>query len=203
MGAKHPHIPYTQDLYADARINSSGLDLANDAELRVLNDVAVNLANTQFQAAAMGTAFNSVDTTQAVPVINPAQHQDVVGTVYEATSEQAEIALTQALNAQSFWANLPKNERAACLNKAAELMEQRLLPLMVLLSRESGKTYANAIAEVREAVDFLRYYAAQVLDLSDHVQIQPLGTLLCISPWNFRWQFLPVRFQRHWLLVIP
>ena len=185
LGAKHPHIPYPQDLYTDARLNSSGLDLANDAELRVLNDVASNLANTQFQAAAMGTAFSNVDTTHAVPVINPAQHQDVVGTVYEATSEQAEIALTQALNAQSFWANLPKNERAACLNKAAELMEQRLLPLMVLLSRESGKTYANAIAEVREAVDFLRYYAAQVLDLSDHVQIQPLGTVLCISPWNF------------------
>ncbi len=185
LGAKHPHIPYPQDLYTDARLSSSGLDLANDAELRVLNDVASNLANTQFQAAAMGTAFSNVDTTHAVPVINPAQHQDVVGTVYEATSEQAEIALTQALNAQSFWANLPKNERAACLNKAAELMEQRLLPLMVLLSRESGKTYANAIAEVREAVDFLRYYAAQVLDLSDHVQIQPLGTVLCISPWNF------------------
>lgn len=185
MGAKHPQIPYPQDLYTDARLNSSGLDLANDAELSILNEVASSLANTQFQSAAMGTAFSSVDTPHAVPVINPAHHQDVVGTVYEATSEQAEIALTQAVNAQSFWANLPKNERAACLNKAAELMEQRLLPLMVLLSREAGKTYANAIAEVREAVDFMRYYAAQVLDLSDNVQIQPLGTVLCISPWNF------------------
>src|SRR5690606_26696001 len=103
-------------------------------------EVAASLATTQFQAAAMGTAFNSVDTTQAVPVINPAQHQDVVGTVYEATSEQAKIALTQAVNAQSFWANLSKNERAACLNEAAELMQHRLLPLMGPLYSEAGTT---------------------------------------------------------------
>ncbi len=184
LGAKHPHIPYPQDLYG-TRINSSGLDLANDAELSVLNEVAASLANTQFQAAAMGTAFSEPDTSNTVHVINPAQHQDIVGTVYEATTEQAEIALIQAANAQHFWANLPKNERAACLNKAAELMQQRLLPLMVLLSREAGKTYANAIAEVREAIDFLRYYAGQMLDLSNDVHIQPLGTVLCISPWNF------------------
>lgn len=184
IGAKHPHIPYPQDLYG-TRINSSGLDLANDAELSALNEVAASLKNTQFQAAAMGTAFTVTDTSNAVQIINPAQHQDVVGTVYEATQEQAEIALTQAVNAQGFWANLPKNERAACLNKAADLMEQRLLTLMVILSREAGKTYSNAIAEVREAVDFLRYYAGQMLDLAKNTQIQPLGTVLCISPWNF------------------
>jgi len=184
LGTKHPHIPYPQDLYG-TRINSSGLDLANDAELNALNEVAASLADTQFQAAAMGTAFSEPDTSNTVHVINPAQHQDIVGTVYEATTEQAEIALIQAANAQHFWANLPKNERAACLNKAAELMQQRLLPLMVLLSREAGKTYANAIAEVREAIDFLRYYAGQMSDLSENVHIQPLGTVLCISPWNF------------------
>ncbi|MFV5491353.1 trifunctional transcriptional regulator/proline dehydrogenase/L-glutamate gamma-semialdehyde dehydrogenase [Acinetobacter sp. ASP199] len=184
LGGKHPHIPYPQDLYG-TRINSAGLDLANDAELGALNEVAASLANSQFQAAAMGTAFSEPDTSNAVQVINPAQHQDVVGTVYEATTEQAEIALTQAVNAQHFWANLPKDERAACLNKAAQLMQQRLMPLMVLLSREAGKTYANAIAEVREAIDFLRYYAGQISDLSDNVHIQPLGTVLCISPWNF------------------
>lgn len=184
LGTKHPHIPYPQDLYG-TRINSSGLDLANDAELNALNEVAASLADTQFQAATMDTAFSEPDTNNTVHVINPAQHQDIVGTVYEATTEQAEIALIQAANAQHFWANLPKNERAACLNKAAELMQQRLLPLMVLLSREAGKTYANAIAEVREAIDFLRYYAGQISDLSENVHIQPLGTVLCISPWNF------------------
>ena len=185
LGAKHPQIPYPKDLYGALRPNSSGLDLANDADLQALNEVATDLANSQFQAAAMGTAFSELNTSNAIQVINPAQHQDVVGTVYEATTEQTEIALTQAVNAQSFWSNLPKDERAACLNKAADLMQQRLLPLMVLLSREAGKTYANAIAEVREAIDFLRYYAGQILDLSENARIQPLGTVLCISPWNF------------------
>jgi RHH-type proline utilization regulon transcriptional repressor/proline dehydrogenase/delta 1-pyrroline-5-carboxylate dehydrogenase len=64
-------------------------------------------------------------------------------------------------------------------------MESNLQSLLVLLCRESGKTYGNAIAEVREAVDFLRYYAAQAIDLDNSVQIEPLGTVLCISPWNF------------------
>ena len=185
IGAKHPQIHYPKDLYSPLRPNSSGLDLANDADLATLNEVASDLASTQFQAAAMGTAFTQPDTTHTVQIINPAQHQDVVGVVYEATPEQAETALTQAVHAQSYWANLPKNERADCLNKAADLMQQRLLQLMVLLSREAGKTYANAIAEVREAIDFLRYYAGQVMDLPDNVQIQPLGSVLCISPWNF------------------
>ena len=64
-------------------------------------------------------------------------------------------------------------------------MQARLQPLMLLLCRESGKTYANAIAEVREAIDFLRYYAAQMRDLDINTQIIPLGPVLCISPWNF------------------
>ena len=95
-----------------------------------------------------------------------------------------EISLNAA-NAQAAWVNTPKNERAACLNRAADIMESRIQELMVLLCRESGKTYANAIAEVREAVDFLRYYAAQCTNLATNAQIESLGTVLCISPWNF------------------
>lgn len=185
IGLKHPQIPYPENLYGDLRPNSAGIDLSNDADLTALNQVASQLAHTRFEAAAMGSAFTEVDPSYPVQIINPANHKDHVGTVYEATTEQAEIALTQAVSAQACWANLAKEERAACLNKAADLMQQRLLQLMVLLSREAGKTYANAIAEVREAIDFLRYYAGQMLDLAPNTKIQPLGTVLCISPWNF------------------
>ncbi|MEK5794718.1 aldehyde dehydrogenase family protein, partial [Acinetobacter nosocomialis] len=83
------------------------------------------------------------------------------------------------------WSNTPKEHRAQYLKRAADLMEGRIQELMVLLCRESGKTYANAIAEVREAVDFLRYYATQVENLPANTAIQPLATVLCISPWNF------------------
>ena len=76
--------------------------------------------------------------------------------------------------------------------KRAASPESRIQELMVLLCRESGKTYANTIAEVREAVDFLRYYTAQVENLPANTVIQPLGTVLCISPWNFLLQFSQV-----------
>ena len=185
IGTKHPSIPYPANLYADQRTNSKGLDLANDHDLAQLNTTAIQLAHTQWQANVMGSGFGNFALENGLPILNPAQHHDVVGTVYEATIEQAETALIQAETAQSSWKNTHKDQRAACLNRAADLMETQLHPLMVLLSRESGKTYANAIAEVREAVDFLRYYAAQMVNLPSETHIEPLGTVLCISPWNF------------------
>ena len=84
----------------------------------------------------MGTAFSEPDTSNTVHVINPAQHQDIVGTVYEATTEQAEIALIQAANAQHLWANLPKNERAACLNALKKLGQ--------MTQEQQAQFYANA-----------------------------------------------------------
>ena len=83
------------------------------------------------------------------------------------------------------WQSTPPAERAAVLERAADLMESELQPLMGLLVRESGKTFANAIAEVREAVDFLRYYAAQARNHFANESHRPLGPVVCISPWNF------------------
>ncbi|WP_180078436.1 trifunctional transcriptional regulator/proline dehydrogenase/L-glutamate gamma-semialdehyde dehydrogenase [Acinetobacter sp. YH12251] len=183
-GAKHPSIPFPQDLYGTERRNSKGLDLANDRDLSQLNTTAVQHAHTQWHASAMGANLDEIHTAP-INITNPANRSDVIGTVSEASLEQAEIALNNAVNAQASWKTLAKDQRAACLNRAADLMEAQLQSLMVLLSRESGKTYANAIAEVREAVDFLRYYAAQMIDLAKNTQIEPLGTVLCISPWNF------------------
>ncbi|RBH39067.1 trifunctional transcriptional regulator/proline dehydrogenase/L-glutamate gamma-semialdehyde dehydrogenase, partial [Pseudomonas sp. MWU13-2860] len=76
-------------------------------------------------------------------------------------------------------------ERAACLQRMADLMEDQMPALMGLAVREAGKTLANAIAEVREAVDFCRYYAAQIEDEFDNASHRPLGPVVCISPWNF------------------
>ena len=185
VGAKHPSIPFPADLYGKQRRNSSGLDLANDAELSALNQTAQQLAGKQWQAAPMGPAFDELPDTAPIAIQNPAIHQDTVGYVHEADSKQVNLALEHALHAQADWTAMHHHQRAECLSRAADLMESRLQELMILLSRESGKTYANAIAEVREAVDFLRYYAAQMQDLSADAVIQPLGTVLCISPWNF------------------
>ncbi|MGH8821944.1 MAG: L-glutamate gamma-semialdehyde dehydrogenase, partial [Rhodoferax sp.] len=83
------------------------------------------------------------------------------------------------------WQGTPPVERAAVLERAADLMEGRGQQLMGLLVREAGKSFANAISEVREAADFLRYYAAQVRSGFDNGTHRPLGPVVCISPWNF------------------
>lgn len=184
-GLKHPAIPYPAHLYGDMRKNSAGFDLANDHDLSALDATAQALHQQQWQAAPMGGNLQAAADATSIVVLNPADHLDVVGHVTEATLDQVDSALANAEEAQQAWKSLAKNDRAACLQRAADSMENNLQQLMVLLCRESGKTYANAIAEVREAVDFLRYYAAQIIDLNDAVKIEPLGTVLCISPWNF------------------
>lgn len=185
IGSMHPAIALPQDLYTPYRKNALGLDLANDHDLLLLNQGVHSLTASTWQAMPMGDAFAQALNMTSEKIVNPANHQDIVGYVQAATSEDVNLALNEAEIAQSIWRYTPKDERAACLFRAAEIMQERMIPLMVLLCRESGKTYANALAEVREAIDFLRYYAAQIVDLDSSTQIEPLGTVVCISPWNF------------------
>ncbi|RKG35391.1 trifunctional transcriptional regulator/proline dehydrogenase/L-glutamate gamma-semialdehyde dehydrogenase [Acinetobacter guerrae] len=185
IGLKHPSIPLPHDLYGKLRQNSKGFDLANDATLTALNETAQQLENKVWESKPLLSHQVEQIELSPQPILNPAIHRDIVGYVQEATLEHVEVALNSAVLAQSNWSNTDKNQRAAALKKAADLMESRMQELMVLLCREAGKTYANAIAEVREAVDFLRYYATQIESLNPNIQIQPLGTILCISPWNF------------------
>lgn len=119
------------------------------------------------------------------PVINPAEPKDIVGYVREATEAEVEQALESAVNNAPIWFATPPQERAAILERAAVLMEDQMQQLIGILVREAGKTFSNAIAEVREAVDFLHYYAGQVRDDFDNETHRPLGPVVCISPWNF------------------
>jgi RHH-type proline utilization regulon transcriptional repressor/proline dehydrogenase/delta 1-pyrroline-5-carboxylate dehydrogenase len=118
-------------------------------------------------------------------VINPAEPKDIVGYVREATPNEVEQALQSAVNNAPIWFATPPQERAAILHRAAILMEGQMQQLIGILVREAGKTFSNAIAEVREAVDFLHYYAGQVRDDFDNETHRPLGPVVCISPWNF------------------
>ncbi|AYO54231.1 trifunctional transcriptional regulator/proline dehydrogenase/L-glutamate gamma-semialdehyde dehydrogenase [Acinetobacter wuhouensis] len=187
VGLKHPAIPLPQDLYQGIRQNSKGLDLANDSELAELNCIAQQYSSHQWSSASLVDQLDIQDLSEsnAVEIRNPSNHQDLVGYVIEAETAQVDLALENAHQALEDWKNTSKDVRADLLLKAADLMEARIHELMVLLNRESGKTYSNAIAEVREAVDFLRYYAAQAKAIDHNTVIEPLGTVLCISPWNF------------------
>jgi RHH-type proline utilization regulon transcriptional repressor/proline dehydrogenase/delta 1-pyrroline-5-carboxylate dehydrogenase len=119
------------------------------------------------------------------PVRNPADRRDLVGQVQEATASDVESALRQAQAFAADWADTAPARRAELLECAAGLMQADMASLMGLLMREAGKSAANALAEVREAIDFLRYYAAQVrADFNPATHIA-LGPVVCISPWNF------------------
>ncbi|EKY3112646.1 trifunctional transcriptional regulator/proline dehydrogenase/L-glutamate gamma-semialdehyde dehydrogenase [Cronobacter sakazakii] len=183
VGLPHPKIPLPQDLYGEGRVNSAGLDLANEHRLASLSSSLLNSALQKWRALPM--LENAVDDGELAPVINPAEPRDIVGYAREATEAEVAQALESAVNNAPIWFATPPQQRAAILERAAVLMEDQTQTLIGILVREAGKTFANAIAEVREAVDFLRYYAGQVRDDFDNETHRPLGPVVCISPWNF------------------
>ncbi|WP_348704011.1 trifunctional transcriptional regulator/proline dehydrogenase/L-glutamate gamma-semialdehyde dehydrogenase [Acidovorax soli] len=182
-GLPHPRIPLPAALYGAHRSNSRGLDLSNENTLTELAATLQATASHTWTAAPLLATDVPAGTTQ--PVRNPADHNDVVGQVQEATTADVDQALAHAQAAAAPWAATPPAERAAALLRTADLLEERMQPLLGLLMREAGKSASNAVAEVREAVDFLRYYAAQVQSTFDNATHIPLGPVACISPWNF------------------
>jgi RHH-type proline utilization regulon transcriptional repressor/proline dehydrogenase/delta 1-pyrroline-5-carboxylate dehydrogenase len=185
IGLPHPAISLPTQLYGAARENSAGFDLANEAQLAELRDTLTASAREVWQVGPMlaGDAPSSAMAT--VPVLNPADPTDIVGHAREATQAEVEAALAASAAYAPQWAAAPSAERAAALERTADAMQASMKMWIGLLIREAGKTAANAVAEVREAIDFLRYYASQVaVDFTPQTH-QPLGPVVCISPWNF------------------
>ncbi len=176
-GEKHPMIALPGELY-HARRNSSGLDLSDENVLEELSVALAASAHSNWRSAPQHGKGTERE------VLNPADHRDKVGTVIEVSVEQAQEAARRAASAAPGWAATPLADRAEILERAADIMQARLHPLLSLTMREAGKSLPNAIAEVREAIDFLRYYAerARATLSTQHV---PLGPVTCISPWNF------------------
>lgn len=102
------------------------------------------------------------------------------------------------MNNAPIWFATPPQERAAILERAAVLMEDQMQQLIGILVREAGKTFSNAIAEVREAVDFLHYYAGQVRDDFDNETHRPLGPWCVSARGTSRWRSSPARLPRRW-----
>lgn len=186
IGRPHEKIPLPESLLRpmEQRVNSAGLDLADDSALQALADGLAQSAATNWRALPLVAAQpSSWNASRARPVLNPADHRDVVGMVIEAGRDEVDLAVSQAVQAAGDWAAVPPAQRAACLRRAAHILEEGRAGLIGLIVREAGKSLPSALAEVREAVDFLRYYAerAEVLPPA----ARPLGPVACISPWNF------------------
>ena len=199
----HPRIPLPVDLFRSQpapiqnsdRDNSMGANLANDNDLRALAE-RVNAAVKPWRAAPL--VPGAVVSSTALPVTNPADRRQTVGEWQPADSGTVEKALANAVAAQPAWDRAPAASRAAILEHAAHLLEQRMADYIALCVKEAGKTIPDSVAEVREAVDFLRYYAAQAraqfgapeqlpgpTGESNQLQLQGRGVFVCISPWNF------------------
>ncbi len=185
IGAPHPAIPLPADLYGPARPNSLGLDLNHEATLIQLHADLTREALPHIDVQPMVAHPLSAHDATWHTVRNPAERRDTVGRVrWASLSDVEQAALASAAYAPT-WQRRPVAERAAMLDHAADLMAERVPMLLNLLMREAGKTLPNAMGEVREAMDFLRYNAAQIRqDLHDGHH-QPLGPVVCISPWNF------------------
>jgi RHH-type proline utilization regulon transcriptional repressor/proline dehydrogenase/delta 1-pyrroline-5-carboxylate dehydrogenase len=179
-GEPHPKIPLPADLFGAERKNSAGVDLTDENTLREIGHLFAQLGEQQWRAAPL--LNGNVGATQAQTISNPADRRDSVGQVIEADADDVETALAAAAAYAGDWQAVAPSERAAALMRAADLFEQHRDELMALAIREAGKSLPNAIAELREAVDFLRYYAAQVGGTSN---VPALGPVVCISPWNF------------------
>ena len=163
------------------RKNSAGFDLSNELELARLEQ-ALNVAT--IENATSLVAFDNAENAPAHQVTNPANLNETVAEVAFLAVNQAEKAFAAADNTQ--WKAKSAVEKANVVRNAADLYEEHFGLLMKLAVVEAGKTLPNAIAELREAVDFLRYYAVQLEQLAAQNHLaEPRGKVLCISPWNF------------------
>lgn len=165
------------DAVFGARRNSAGLDLTDPVAFGALETAREAFRRNQWLATPLPLGDASAGTT---PVINPADPTDIVGQVIAASAADVQAAITAAQS--STWAQTPVATRAERLRKTADLYETNRAELFALLAREAGKSWSDAVAEVREAVDFLRYYADEAETKSLGA---PRGPFAAISPWNF------------------
>ena len=172
--AAHLQIVLPRDLFGRERRNSAGVDLSDEQALARLAAGLDGGVNWMACPAEGGEDWRDMR--------NPADRRDVVGHVRFATPGDIDAALSAAVAAAAEWSALGARVRGDILRRAADLFEARLPALAGLMVREAGKTFANAVAEVREAVDFLRFYAGEGERLPPG---EPLGVVACISPWNF------------------
>jgi RHH-type transcriptional regulator, proline utilization regulon repressor / proline dehydrogenase / delta 1-pyrroline-5-carboxylate dehydrogenase len=181
IGAPHEKIALPRRLYGSERLNSRGLDFSDERRLARLAEGLEASASRTRRAFPPGASPDE----EGEPVRNPADHGDVVGVARHARPDEITAAVAAAAAAAPAWGAVPPNERAQVLRRAADRLEELNDELVGLIVREAGRTCANAVAEVREAADFLRYYAAEAVRTLSPGSPAPLGVVACISPWNF------------------
>ena len=188
----NPRIPAPAQIFAPRR-NSAGMDLSDP-----IRRAALDHALAPLEAEPPRSAGDPAWGGPIREILSPADAGLRIGTAHEATPQAAAAALERLHGARKAWETTPAARRAELLRRAADLYEAKAAALMRLCVREAGKTWRDAVAEIREAVDFLRYYAAEAERLfgapvplpgptgeENTLFYAPRGVWLCVSPWNF------------------
>jgi RHH-type proline utilization regulon transcriptional repressor/proline dehydrogenase/delta 1-pyrroline-5-carboxylate dehydrogenase len=192
----NPLLPLPRDLYEPERVNSRGVSLADQPAMAAFAAAFAARRATQWVAAPVIEGKRSVGS--AVTVVEPAHLKRPLGSVVTAGADDIERALAAGVRAYAAWDAAGGTARAAVLDRVAAAIEQAMEEFVVLLAREAGKARADAIGEVREAVDFCRYYATLARQQfatpvalpsptgeSNTLSLHGRGVFACISPWNF------------------
>ncbi len=199
----HPKIPLPRNIFMNpsthpnvARINSKGLDLSN---LLTLKELQASLEKADKESYEAGSIINGkmLKNGEKAPVLSPSDTQRTVGYVYSAKPEDVDQAFEVAISGFKEWSKVPVDQRSGILERAADLIEENIPTLALLLNREGGKHLVDCLSEIRETVDYCRYYAARArVDFIPHeldgptgekniFSLHPRGVIVCISPWNF------------------
>lgn len=191
----HPHIPKPSAIFPN-RKNSRGFDLSNELVLHALIKNSKTIIAKHWLASPI--IVGKEHYKEGNPVYSPSNQNQLIGHVQTANIAEITIALNTAYAAAKLWNNTPVTERAACLVKTADLLEKHRDEFITLAIYEAGKTISDAIAELREAVDYCHYYAAEAIKLQQHptefagytgekntLAYVGRGVMVCISPWNF------------------
>ncbi|MEO0438116.1 MAG: bifunctional proline dehydrogenase/L-glutamate gamma-semialdehyde dehydrogenase PutA [Pseudomonadota bacterium] len=206
----HPEIAQPTAIQRDAHTpfqSAAGIDLSCEKVVQSLEQAVVDQSVHRFEATsivghhtregACGDGGDQRSDYESARLLNPAKVTSDLGSVSYASRQKLETAFRSCAAGQRHWDRLGVAARAICLERAAELLEQRQDQFVGLLVLEAGRTIDDGVDEVREAVDFLRYYAAQGRELmlpqnlcspageTNRLSLHGRGTFVCISPWNF------------------
>lgn len=190
----HPLIPLPKNIYQHWE-NSEGIDLSNTHDLQTLNEGLKEASQKEFFAASIveGKICQDQITQQ---IVSPSNRDHIVGLAFPANFERIEQALQTAKKA-SLWGEQPVQKRTCVMENAAKLLQAEMPVLIYLICKEGGRTVPDAIAEVREAIDYCRYYAYRAREdfaprelpgptgETNRLYLYPRGVFVCISPWNF------------------
>ena len=183
MGSKisSKAIVHPFSLFGEQRRNSKGWDITDPVTVEEIDAGRDAYRDHRWKGGPLIAGEASGGEVQVVR--NPANPDDLVGHVTQASEADVDTAITAAAAGFRAWADTPVEERAACVRKVGDLYEEHAYELFALTTREAGKSLLDAVAEIREAVDFSQYYANEAVRYKNSGEAR--GVMCCISPWNF------------------